>query len=183
MQVLLLNASPKNYGATQEILKIVRGQLPQSTTSELVCLGDVRIDYCVGDKACYDTCKCIISDDMEQLIDKVDNADVLVIAAPSYWADVPAHFKAFIDRCTAYSDTNPNPAHRALKSGKKCYGIALRTGTRPIECEHIIETINHWCGHMGIDMAGSTYFCKIEDVADITKVTDLIVEKAEAWFD
>jgi len=182
MKVLLLNASPKNNGATQEILNIVRSLLPSDVNSELICLGDVNITFCLGDKACYDTRKCVISDDMEALIDKIDEAEVLVIAAPSYWGDVPGHFKAFIDRCTAYSDTKPNPAHRALKSGKKCYGIALRTGNRPAECEHIIETINHWCGHMGIDMADSVYFCGIEGTADIARVADSIRKKAAEWF-
>ena len=104
---------------------------------------------------------------MESLIEKIDNVDILVIAAPSYWADVPGQFKVFIDRCTVYSETNPNPAHRELKLGKKCYGIALRTGRRTVECEHIIETIGHWCGHMKIDMAGSMYFCEIKDKADV----------------
>ena len=182
MKILLFNASPKNYGATQEILKIINSQLPPDISSELICLGDMNIAYCIGDKVCYDTCKCVLSDDMEMLIEKIDDADILVVAAPSYWADVPGQFKVFIDRCTVYSDTNPNPSHKTLKPGKKCYGIALRAGTRAAECEHIIETINHWCGHMKINMINSTYFCKIEDISDVTRLRDSICETAKEWF-
>lgn len=182
MKALLLNTSPKNYGATQEILSIVMNHLPQGVSTELLCLGDINIKYCLGDMTCYDTCKCIQHDDMESLIEKIDNADILIIAAPSYWADIPGQFKVFIDRCTVYSDTNPNPAHRVLRSGKKCYGIALRTGTRTVECEHIIETIAHWCGHMKIDMIDSVYFCEIKDKTDIIKITDSICLKTKEWF-
>ena len=182
MKVLLINASPKNNGATQEILNIIGTQLPPDISAEMLCLGDYNIAYCLGDKACYETCKCIQNDDMESLIEKIDNVDILVIAAPSYWADVPGQFKVFIDRCTVYSETNPNPAHKVLKPGKKCYGIALRTGKNPTECKHIIDTIAHWCGHMKIDMVDSIYFCEINDKDDIIKITDSICSKANEWF-
>ena len=55
----------------------------------------------------------------------MDEADVLILAVPSYWGDVPAQLKAFIDRCTPYANTNPNPAHKTLRPGKKCFGISL----------------------------------------------------------
>lgn len=95
---------------------------------------------------------------------------------------VPGQFKVFIDRCTVYSDTNPNAGHRTLKSPKKCYAIALRAGTRPVECEHIIETVKHWCGHMKIDMLDSMYFCGINDKRDIDEHKSYLCEKAKAWF-
>lgn len=183
MNILLLNASPKNSGATQEILKIIQSQIPLDVFSEIVCLGDLSINYCIGDKSCYDTCTCILKDDMEILLNKIDNSDILIISAPSYWADVPGQFKVFIDRCTAYSNTNPNLAHRKFKPGKKCYAVALRAGTRPIECEHIIETIQHWCGHMEISMVGSMYFCSIDNKNDIVKVKDSILKQSRGWFE
>lgn len=52
MKALLLNASPKNYGATQEILNIVKNQLPPDVSAELICLGDINIAYCIGDRTC-----------------------------------------------------------------------------------------------------------------------------------
>lgn len=182
MKILLLNAGAKNYGATQEILTILSNELPDDATADIVCLGDLDIGYCKGCKVCYDTCNCVQKDDMESIIDLIDISDIIVIAAPSYWADVPGQFKVFIDRCTVYSDTNLNPNHRTLKSPKKCYAIALRAGGRPVECEHIIETVKHWCGHMKIDMVDSMYFCGINDKCDIDKHKTYICKKAKAWF-
>lgn len=182
MKVLLLNASPKSTGATQEILSIVNSQIPSAVTTKIVCLGDLNIQYCKGCKTCYNTCQCTINDDMISLINQLDEADIVVIAAPSYWGDVPGQFKVFIDRCTVYSETNPNPNHKTLKPDKKCYAIALRTGTRPIECEHIIKTIAHWCGHMKIDMADSMFFCEINDKEDIVSRKGDILKKTEKWF-
>lgn len=182
MRTLLLNASPKKTGATQEILKTLREALGGGEETELLCLGDFSIHYCLGCKRCYDTGRCVWQDDMEVLLEKMDEADALVIAAPSYWADVPGQFKVFIDRCTPFGDTNPDPERHRLKAGKRCYAIALRTGARPGECQHIIDTIEHWCGHMGIDFAGSMYFCQIEGKEDIEPQKTVIRAKAEEWF-
>jgi len=181
MRILLLNAGAKNYGATQEILMTIKSQIPSTETVYSICLGDVFLKFCKGCKSCYDTCKCIQEDDMESIINKIDSADIIIIAAPSYWADIPGQFKVFIDRCTVYSDTNPNPNHRELKGGKKCYAIALRTGGRPMECEHIIETVSHWCGHMKIKLVDSMYFCGINDKQDISQHKESIRKKAIEW--
>lgn len=182
MNVLFLNLSPKNSGATQEILKTLREAAPVEAQTELICLGDLEIGYCRGCKACYQMRECVLKDDMGFLMDKLEAADVLVMAAPSYWADVPGICKSFIDRCTPYGDTNPDPARSRLTAGKRCYGIALRTGTRPMECEHILHTMEHWCGHMGIAMAEGIYFCQIEDKGDIEPHKALLREKAGVWF-
>lgn len=182
MKVLLMNASPKADGATQEILLTVKSALPQGYETEMLCLGDVKIGFCLGEKTCYETGRCILDDDMNTVMNLIDAADALVIAAPSYWADVPAQFKAFIDRCTVYGDTNPNPTRRTLKPGKKCYAAALRAGTRTTECEHIIETIAHWCGHMQIEPAGSMFFCGISDKLDTEKHKPEIISKTKSWF-
>lgn len=182
MKVLLLNASPKGNGATQEILKTVQASLPSNAESKLLCLGDFQIKYCLGCKTCYQSRSCVQQDDMPALLDQIDGAEALVIAAPSYWADVPGQFKALIDRCTPFSDTNPDPGRPALSPGKRCYAIALRTGSRPVECQHIIDTIVHWCGHMGIETAGSMYFCRIEGKEDIEQHKPAIREKTKEWF-
>lgn len=182
MKALLLNASPKNYGATQEILKILQQSAPQGVQTELLCLGDWNIGYCRGCKVCYKTRVCAVEDDMGRFMDKLKETDVLVIAAPSYWADVPGIFKSFIDRCTPYSNTNPDPGHPALGGEKRCYGIALRTGARTEECEHILATIEHWCGHMGMEMAEGIFFCQVEGKEDIIPHKALLQRKAGEWF-
>ena len=38
------------------------------------------------------------------------------IITPSYWADIPGQFKAFIDRCTPWCNTHE--PHATIKPGK-----------------------------------------------------------------
>ena len=182
MNVLLLNAGAKNRGATQDMLQAARDALPEDWSSELLCLGDCDLRFCRGCKACYAAGDCFQKDDVRRILDKMEEADILIIAAPSYWGDVPGQFKVFIDRCTPYADTNPNPDRRTLSPGKRCYALALRAGQRPMECEHIIECVRHWCGHMGIETADSAYFCGIDSAADMAPRLPEVGWLVRGWF-
>ena len=176
---LLINAGANNHGATQAVLETVLQAIPQGSQGELVCLGDCGIHYGRGCKACYETGRCVQRDGMDGLMERMDQADGIIFAVPSYWADIPGQCKVFIDRCTAYGDTNPRRLR--LRPDKRCYAIALRAGRRPAECEHIIECIRHWCGHMGVTLAGSLYFCGIDGRADIEPHKGTIRKTAQAW--
>ena len=94
-----------------------------------------------------------------------EQADIIVSVSPSYWADVPGQFKAFIDRCTPWCNTHD--PHKAIPSGKKGYAIALRTGPGIKECERIISTIEHFYGHLEIESCGGLGLTSVEYKEDV----------------
>ncbi len=54
-----------------------------------------------------------------------------------------------------------------LSSGKKGYSIALRTGPGIKECNRIIESIEHFYGHLEIEASGSLGLCSVEYKEDL----------------
>ena len=152
IKALVINCSPVKTGATAEIVKIATEQLSGRYDVRSVCIDDYEFHYCKGCRACHTTAECIQHDDVDALMGEFEKADVILAVSPSYWADVPGQFKAFIDRCTPWSNTHE--PHRALPSGKKGYAIALRTGPGMRECEKICDTIEHFYGHLGIAKCG-----------------------------
>ena len=69
---------------------------------ETIFLRDKKIGFCL---ACYH-CRdhggvCAIKDDMAEILDKMNAADVIVMASPVYFYSVDAQMKALIDRCVA----------------------------------------------------------------------------------
>ena len=98
-------------------------------------------------------------------MDEFEKADIIVCVAPSYWADVPAQFKAFIDRCTPWSNTHE--PHRSLSRGKKGYAAVLRTGPNMKECQRLIDTIEHFYGHLEIEACGHIGLCSVEYKTDV----------------
>ena len=167
MNALILNCSPVHDGATARISEIAAESLMDRYAIRSVCIDDYRFDFCRGCRSCHVTAKCVQSDDVNALIEQFGWADVIVCVSPSYWADVPAQFKAFIDRCTPWCNTHE--PHASIGGGKRGYAIALRTGPSMRECERIIETIEHFYGHMEIECCGNLGLCCIEFRGDVEK--------------
>ena len=99
------------------------------------------------------------------MINEFEAADIIVCVSPSYWADVPGQFKAFIDRCTPWCNTHE--PHASLSKGKKGYAAVLRTGPGMHECERLIQTIEHFYGHMEIECCGHIGLCMVENKNDV----------------
>lgn len=165
MKALVLNCSPVKTGATAEIVRIVSERLSDRYDVRSVCIDDYTFGFCKGCRRCHVTAECTQHDDVEVLMKEFEQADVIVAVSPSYWADVPAQFKAFIDRCTPWCDTHE--PHKTIPPGKKGYAVVLRTGPNMKECEKIIGTIDHFYGHLGIGRCGGLGLTSIGQKVDV----------------
>lgn len=159
-KILLINCSPVRDGATAEIVRTAAALLSREHEVKSVCIDDYKINYCKGCRSCHKTAKCVQNDDTEALIGEFDRADVIICVSPSYWADIPGQFKSFIDRCTPWCNTHE--PHAVIESGKKGYAIALRTGPGMRECERVIESVEHFYGHLEITPSGRLGLCSVE---------------------
>ena len=160
MRVLVMNCSPVRNGATAEIVNIVSEYMSKMHEVKAVCIDDYKIDFCKGCRSCHHIAKCVQHDDVDKVIEQYEWADIIISVAPSYWADIPGQFKVFIDRCTPWCNTHE--PHAAVSGGKRGYVIALRTGPSMRECNRIIESIEHFYGHLEVACCGSLGLCSIE---------------------
>ena len=174
MKALVINCSPVKTGATAEIVKIVSEQLCDRYDVRTICIDDYDFGYCKGCRRCHTTAECVQHDDVDLLMGEFERADIIVAVSPSYWADVPGQFKAFIDRCTPWCNTHE--PHKTIPSGKKGYTIALRTGPNLKECERIIGTIEHFYGHLEIECCGGLGLTSIEFKKDVEPRKQEIIE-------
>ena len=167
MKALIINCSPVRTGATAEIVKLVSEQLSDKYSVKSICIDDYTFEFCKGCRSCHDTAKCVMSDAavIETIMREYDEADIIVSVSPSYWADIPGQFKAFIDRCTPWCNTHE--PHATIKPGKKGFAIALRTGPGMPECERIIGSIEHFYGHLEIERVAHLGLTSIEYKSDV----------------
>nr|WP_294466379.1 flavodoxin family protein [uncultured Sellimonas sp.] len=174
MRVLVMNCSPVRDGATAEIVKIVVEYLARIHEVKCSCIDDFKIGFCKGCRSCHQTAECILHDDTEKLIALFEWADAVVLVSPSYWADVPGQFKVFIDRCTPWCNTHE--PHASIGAGKKGYSIVLRTGPNMRECNRLIETLEHFYGHMEIECCGHMGLCSVENKEAAMRRKEEIIE-------
>jgi multimeric flavodoxin WrbA len=155
MKALFIVGSPRDKGCTSLIVdKVIEGF--QNNSFEIVkhVLGNMEIEYCLGCKRCQTSNKCVQRDDMDIIFHDLFDSDFVIIAAPSYWGDIPGQLKVYFDRNTPLCDTNPGGT--IVPEGKQGYSIAIRAGSRIEENQHIIDTIEHYFGHLGIERVNET---------------------------
>lgn len=172
MNALVINCCPVKNGATAEIVHIVSECLKNKFNVKSICIDDFEIGLCKGCRSCHSTAKCIQQDDVDLIMKDYEWANIIVSVSPSYWADIPGQFKVFIDRCTPWCNTHQ--PHAKLSAGKKGYTIALRTGPSMSECERIISSIEHFYGHLEIEVCGKLGLCSIEYKEDVAERIDEI---------
>lgn len=174
MNVLVMNCCPVRTGATAEIVKIVSEQLSNKYSVRSICIDDYKFGFCRGCRRCHVTAKCVQHDDIDLIMSEYEWADIVISVAPSYWADVPGQFKAFIDRCTPWCNTHE--PHATIGKGKKGYSIALRTGPSMRECDRIIGSIEHFYGHLEIECCGKLGLCSVEFKETVQQRTKEIID-------
>lgn len=97
-KVLILSGSPRKNGNSDLLCdEFARGAAEAGHEVEKVRVAEKNIGFCRGCYACKDTGVCVIKDDMAELLQKMIDADVLVLASHS----IDAQLKAVIDRTLA----------------------------------------------------------------------------------
>lgn len=176
MKVTCIVGSARNNGSTAYLIDSFISGLDRNTTIKKYNVGDINMQFCIGCKHCYIDGNCVHNDAVKNIITDILDSDYAVIAAPSYWAGVPGQLKTLFDRTTPYGDTNPN---RTLKAHKTIKGIAIavRAGVRESENELILDAIEHYFGHLGIETVKRISICQTDTLNDlITKHKNEIEE-------
>lgn len=101
-KVLILSGSPRKGGNSDLLCdEFAKGTKEAGHEVEKICVADKNIGYCKGCYACKTDGVCAINDDMAEVLQKMIDADVLVLASPVYFYSIDAQLKALIDRTVA----------------------------------------------------------------------------------
>lgn len=114
-KILVLSASFRKGGNSDTLCdQFIKGAQEAGHEVEKICINDRKINYCRGCGVCNTTHKCIQKDDMEDILNKMVAADVIVMATPVYFYSMNGQMKTLIDRTV--------PRYEEI-SGKEFYFI------------------------------------------------------------
>jgi multimeric flavodoxin WrbA len=98
-KILILSASPRKGGNSDTLCdEFMRGAKDAGNTVEKIALHEKRIGYCTGCGVCNRTHQCVQKDDMAEVLEKMVEADVIVMATPVYFYAMNGQMKTLIDR-------------------------------------------------------------------------------------
>jgi multimeric flavodoxin WrbA len=154
MKVVGFNGSARKDGNTAILINYVFGELEnEGIKTELVQLSGKDISGC---KACFkcfnnrdDHCA-IDNDYLNECIDKMIQADGIILGSPTYFTDVSAEMKALIDRAGLVAKANGDMFKRKV-------GAAV-LAVRRAGSTHAFDSINHFFLISQMIVPGSIYW-------------------------
>jgi multimeric flavodoxin WrbA len=104
MNILVILGSPRKNGNSETLVKTVIEGIEEKilcTVDSIYLHGLKDLHPCRGCGGCEKTGMCVIKDDMIELYEKVDEADIIFLVTPVYFYGPSAQIKTFIDRFQA----------------------------------------------------------------------------------
>ena len=105
-RVLVLSSSPRNGGNSDMLCdQFILGAEATGNQVVKIRIKSKKISYCTGCGSCFDGKPCPQKDDMAEILEKMIEADVIVMATPVYFYTMCAQMKTLIDRtCARYTE-------------------------------------------------------------------------------
>jgi len=162
--LLAIGASPR-AGSNSDIvlaeaLKAAEAAGADCTT---LFLRDYEFADCIECNGCQKTGRCVVDDRMQELFPLVAGAELLVIATPVFFMNIPGTFKCFIDRFQCYWARRyalklPPPEPR-----KK--GVLFCTGgmDRPQQLDLIRPSIKAWFHVINAKYIDGAFFGPVDE--------------------
>ena len=153
MKVLAINGSARKDGNTAILVKEVFKELEaEGIQTELIQLSGKKIRGCAACYKCIENKnqRCAVNDDVNPIIEKMAEADGIILASPTYFADVTSELKAVIDRSGFVGRANGNMFKRKV-------GAAV-VAVRRAGAIHVFDSINHFFLISEMIVPGSMYW-------------------------
>ena len=154
MKVVAFNGSARKDGNTAVLVNAVFRELKkEGIKTELVQLAGKNIRGCTACGKCFEKQdkRCVVNNDiLNDCIEKMLDSDGIILASPTYFADVSADMKALIERAGFVAKANNDMFRR--KAGAAV--VAVRRGG----AIHVFDTINHFFFISQMIVPGSSYW-------------------------
>ena len=154
MKVVAFNGSARKKGNTEALIRRVFEELErEGIQTELVQLSGKKLKGCIACMKCFENKDrhCAVNDDdMNLCIEKMIDADGIILGSPTYFADVSTEMKALIDRAGMVAIANDYMFKR--KPGAAVVAVR-RAGSI-----HAFDTMNHFFTIGQMIIPGSIYW-------------------------
>lgn len=154
MKVVAFNGSARKDGNTAVLLKRVLAVLKaEDIETELIQLGGEQIRGCTACRVCFETknLRCVIADDnVNAYIQKMVQADGVILGSPTYFGMMSPEMKALIDRAGFVCRASPDSLKYKVGAA---VAVARRAGAMTT-----FDALNHFFLINQMIVPGSSYW-------------------------
>lgn len=99
MKIVVLKGSPNKNGSSNMLAEnFTKGALEAGHSVEEIDAAHADISPCIGCVHCGYEGECVLSDDMDEIREKILDADMMVFVTPLYYYGMSAQLKTLVDR-------------------------------------------------------------------------------------
>ncbi len=182
MKVLSINGSRRKKGNTESLIQSILSPAKNGGAQiESIFLGDYKIGACTGCEGCSKSWECIIKDDFAQIVQKIDEANGIVLASPTYWYSVTSDMKRFIDRCYSLIQFPVSRKEWVAKyqgAGKVCITAAVCEQSEASMMGNTLSLLTDFSKDIGLDVVESVKALGFFEAGSI-KADHELLHKAE----
>ena len=154
MKVVAFNGSARKKGNTSILIETVFKELGnEGIETELLNLAGKKIRGCIACFKCFEKrdnkCHGSKEDDINECIEKMVQADGIILGSPTYFANVSTEMKALIDRAGLVAFANPGMLRHKVGAA---VSVAQRTG-----CSQAFMAMNTFFSCFEMFVVGSNY--------------------------
>jgi len=154
MKVIAFNGSPRENGNTHHALKVVGEELlKEGINFEVIHIGNKSVRGCIACMGCVKSQneRCVITtDEVNDWIQKMKEADGILLGSPVYYSGIAGTMKSFLDR--AFFVTSVNQSMLRNKVGATLAAVRRSGGVATFDAlnhyimysEMVIPTSNYW---------------------------------------
>ncbi len=154
MKVVAINGSPRKKGNTAHAIQLVANELEKEGIEvEVIQVGSQAYTGCTACGACTKNKdeKCTLKgDDLNKAIQKIKEADGILLGSPVYFADINGTMKSFLDR--AFYVASANGKLFRHKVGASIVTVRRTGGTQAL------QTMNQYLQFSEMFMPSSNYW-------------------------
>ncbi len=126
MKILAISGSPRKNGNTVTVLEeVLRGARDEKADVELYSVSGKVIQPCDGCRSCATTAACHLADDMQELYNKIVEADGIVFGTPIYFWGMTGQAKTIMDRTIALNQPGRNLTNKVAGVVVVCGSLGL----------------------------------------------------------
>lgn len=161
MKVIAVNGSPRKEGNTYHSLQAVGAELQKAGIEfEIIQVGNKAVRGCMACGMCAKNQdeRCVIAtDDVNEWIQKLKQADGIILGSPVHFSGIAATMKAFLDR--AFYVASVNKGMLRHKVGATVVAVRRSGGVATF------DALNHYINYAEMMMPGSNYWNVIHGTA------------------
>jgi len=185
MKILAIQGSPRPEGNTQAVLDIVLNAAAEGgATTEVIQLSEYHeLAGCIECFACQQTPDapgCVVDDEMQEVLVKVLEADVVVLATPVFCWSVSWYLKMALDRFYCLFKFESETEVRCLIAGRKMAAVISAGGDEKDGADLVMETCRRMAEFSKNEWLGALVAAGVKDVEGIRNDAKLR-ERAEAF--